>query len=109
MNFCVSFLLFINYFFFYRFLYCSVGANGKQSDGGIYNRSNFKKLLEEGKLKIPKPRRLPESRNKWSNFHICGDDAFGLKFTMMKPYPGNVEGTLQQKIDMRIFDYRLVH
>ena len=81
-------------------------ANGKQSDGGIYNRSNFKMHLDNGELNLPQPRLFPGSLTRGSAYHIVGDDAFGLSTSLMKPFPSAICGSLQEKVEMRIFDYR---
>ena len=92
---------------YFRILYGSVGANGKQADGGIFNRSSFKERMDNNLLQLPPSMLLPGSTT-WSNFHMIGDDAFSLSTRMMKPFPGNIEGSLSQKIEMRVFDYRLL-
>ena len=75
----------------YRFLIVDVGANGRSCDAGVFGNSAMATALENGTLGIKK---MP--------FVIVGDEAFGLKTYMMKPYP-----TRQLSDDERIFNYRL--
>ena len=60
-------------------LYADVGANGRCSDGGIWGNSSIAKLLDDGKLGVPKHQKIPAS-DRW-------DDAFGFKTYLMKPFP----------------------
>jgi hypothetical protein len=88
----------------YEFLYVDVGANGRVSDGGIWNRCFLKKCLTsaENPLNIPEPKALP-FRIKPVPFVLVGDDAFGLTDDyMMKPFPQ----TQLSNDDNRIFNYR---
>ena len=39
----------------YEFLYVDVGANGRNSDGGIWDQCRLKRSLEDGSLKLPPP------------------------------------------------------
>ncbi|KAG0713730.1 Protein ALP1-like [Chionoecetes opilio] len=85
----------------YKFLYIDVGAQGRASDAGVWDKCNLKKYIEDKKLQVPSESPLPYSSTQ-SPFVIVGDDAFPLKTYMMKPYPGkNLTG------DQRIFNYRL--
>ena len=85
----------------YEFLYVEVGANGRNSDGGIWDRCELKKAIEEGTLNLPSPRPLPGRECKIP-FVITGDDAFPLKTYLMKPYPMK-----NLTLEKRIFNYRL--
>lgn len=85
----------------YEFLYVEVGANGRNSDGGIWDQCKLKKSLEDGTLNLPPPKSL-SGRNMKIPFVITGDDAFPLKNYLMKPYPQ--KGLTAEK---RIFNYRL--
>lgn len=46
----------------YRFIYANVGANGRISDGEIWNRSKLCQDIETGKVNIPPPDFLPDSK-----------------------------------------------
>ena len=85
----------------YEFLYVDVGANGRNSDGGIWDQCKLKKPLEDSTLNLPPPQSLP-GRSMKIPFVATGDDAFPLKNYLMKPYPQ--KGLTTEK---RIFNYRL--
>lgn len=74
----------------YCFLFIDVGANGRQSDGGVFKLSDLFKRLDAHLLNIPK------------GCVIVADDAFPLKKYFLKPYS---KRELTNK--MRIFNYRL--
>ena len=85
----------------YRFLLVDIGDSGRQSDGSVYFNSDMGYAIENKTLNIPQSSRLPNS-TRVLPFVFIGDDAFGLKPHMMKPYP------LQNlPIDKRVFNYRL--
>ena len=48
----------------YEFLYVEVGANGRNSDRGIWNRCELKKAIEKGTLNLPAPQVLPDRNCK---------------------------------------------
>ncbi|XP_042913196.2 uncharacterized protein [Parasteatoda tepidariorum] len=83
------------------FIYVDVGTNGRISDGGVWNKSTLKKLLDSGKLEIPKAELLPEL-NVFVPHVIVADDAFPLEINIMKPYPGKY-----LSVERRVFNYRL--
>lgn len=81
--------------------HAEVGANGRNSDGGIWDQCELKKAIEEGTLNLPSPRPLPGRECKVP-FVITGDDAFPLKSYLMKPYPMK-----NLTLEKRVFNYRL--
>jgi hypothetical protein len=87
----------------YEILWADVGANGRVSDGTVWQKCALKNALtaENNPLNIPQPRPLP-GRRKPVPFVFTGDDAFALTTYMMKPYPQS--GLDSEK---RIFNYRL--
>ena len=89
----------------YEFLYADVGANGRMSDGGIWNRCCMKECLQqvanENTLNIPAPAPLP-GRHSAVPYVLVGDDAFGLTEYLMKPFPKTQLGSA----DHRIYNYR---
>ena len=85
----------------YKFLYIDVGANGLCSDGGVFKDSNLYKALEDGTAGLPPRYPLPNDDQALPHF-ICGDDAFGLRTWLLKPYPHR--GMTRQE---RVFNYRL--
>src|SRR4051812_14746777 len=84
----------------YKFIYISYGSYGYESDGGIFDRSDFRKRMRDGTLCLPEPEKLPNS-DKVVPFHFLGDSAFPLLEHLQKPFSHDVKE--QQK---RIFNYR---
>lgn len=74
----------------YRFLYIDVGAQGRHSDGGVFENSSLKQNIENNGLQIP------------DNFVFVGDEAFPLKSYLMRPYPRR-----ELNMNSKIFNYRL--
>ena len=62
----------------YEYLYIEVGANGRNSDGGIWDRCELKKAIEKEILNLPAPR-VEQSGDCKLPFVITGDDAFPFK------------------------------
>ncbi|XP_057310637.1 uncharacterized protein LOC130648602 [Hydractinia symbiolongicarpus] len=85
----------------YKFLMVDIGDTGRQSDGSVYGNSNLGYSIENNLLNIPKASKLPQS-NRVLPLTFIGDDAFGLKPHMMKPYP--LQNLAKEK---RVFNYRL--
>ena len=69
----------------YKFLWVECGANGSCSDAQLFNASRMVTKLEEGELNLPDARPLPHDDKEMPYFFI-GDDAFALKWWLMKPY-----------------------
>ncbi|XP_026683992.1 protein ALP1-like [Diaphorina citri] len=86
----------------YNFTVVEVGALGKESDGGIFAKSNLGQKLASKALSIPPNACLPNIDTEAPHV-IVGDEAFPLKSYLLRPYPGN---SLDQS--KRIFNYRLV-
>ncbi|XP_045129971.1 uncharacterized protein LOC123515455 [Portunus trituberculatus] len=64
----------------YKFIYVDVGACGRASDGGVWDRCSLKRALEaqDNVLHIPQCNTLPFS-DKQCPFILVGDDTFPLK------------------------------
>lgn len=84
-----------------KFLYVDVGACGRASDGGVWDRCTLKQAVEGDLLNIPQRQNIPFSE-KQCPYVFVGDDAFPLKEYLMKPYPGRGETD-----ERRVFNYRL--
>ncbi|XP_071510863.1 uncharacterized protein [Diadema antillarum] len=84
----------------YKFMYLDVGSNGSCSDAGIFKDSELYSALEEGAAALPPPEPLPDDDHPIPLFFV-GDDAFGLKDWMMKPY-----ATRNMTKPERLFNYR---
>ena len=87
----------------YEILWADVGCNGRASDGTIWKKSDLKNHLSsaENGLHVPPSAPLP-GRELAVPYVITGDDAFGLKTFLMKPYP--LSGLSNEE---RIYNYRL--
>lgn len=55
----------------YKFLYVDVGCNGRQSDGGVFNRCSFGIAMDNKQLNFPSPQPLP-GRSKATPFVLTG-------------------------------------
>ncbi|KAE8743226.1 hypothetical protein FOCC_FOCC011161 [Frankliniella occidentalis] len=86
-----------------RFLYIDVGTNGRVGDKGVWNKSDIRRCLDEKRLKIPPPAKLPNSDKEFP-FVIVGDEGFNLSSQIMIPYP---KEQVAHRKDRRIFNYRL--
>lgn len=82
----------------YEFLYVDVGKNGRLSDGGVLEYTEFYRKLKCNQLNLPENTETV----KHFNFVFLGDEAFSLNENFLKPYA-------QRDLDMskRIFNYRL--
>ena len=74
---------------------------GSASDAQIYNESELKEKLEKVTLGLPDPDVLPNDTEP-TPYYFIGDDAFGLREHLLKPY--SLRGLTR---DERIFNYRL--
>ena len=96
----------------YKFLWLDFGAAGRKGDAGIFSSTTFMQLLENEEkglipcLGLPRPMAMPFS-DKVLPFVFVGDEAFPMKYNLMRPYPGRVVGTLST--DQQIFNLRLIN
>ena len=87
----------------YNFMFIDVGAVGAESDTGILAQSRLADLFINTQANLPPGEPLPgDSEGENVEYFMVGDDAFGLKHWMMKPYPSR--GLTRAE---RIFNYRL--
>ncbi|GFY55142.1 DDE Tnp4 domain-containing protein [Trichonephila inaurata madagascariensis] len=71
----------------YKFVLVDIGAEGHNSDGGVFKNSIFEQSLEKGTLQLPCPLEILGSSNMLP-FLFIEDEAFPLKNNLMRPYPG---------------------
>lgn len=86
----------------YCFTLLDIGAEGRQSDGGIFACSNFGKRFERNQMDLPQPRPIKASESALP-YVLVGDEAFALTRYMMRPYPRSGRLNRQRKV----FNYRL--
>lgn len=84
----------------YCFMYANVGAQGRISDGGVFNATSLAKKIEGGNLNLPEEEPLAPGQPP-APYVIVGDAAFGLKRNLMIPHAGNCDSGSQE----RIFNY----
>ncbi|XP_069587439.1 uncharacterized protein [Ranitomeya imitator] len=82
----------------YDFISVSVGINGRVSDGGVLEHTDFGERLKNNKLALPPNSDTTENMN----FVFVGDEAFPLHPNLLKPFS---QKTLTP--ERRIFNYRL--
>lgn len=85
-----------------RFVIVDIGAEGRQSDGGVFESSGLSHLLETNALHFPLPTRLNNMDLDFP-YVLVGDEAFPLSTYMMRPYPRS----RRLNINRKIFNYRL--
>ncbi|XP_071580640.1 uncharacterized protein [Temnothorax nylanderi] len=86
----------------YCFTLVDIGAEGRQSDGGIFANSKFGQRFERNKINLPQPSKIEPSGPPLP-YVLVADEAFALKQYMMRPYPRSYRLTRQKKI----LNYRL--
>ena len=86
----------------YTFTFVDIGSYGSNNDSSVLNNSDFGKAVEAGSLDIPCAEPLSGFPSFPMPYFFVGDEAFGLKSWMQRPYPGK---NLPE--DKRIFNYRL--
>ncbi|XP_039302669.1 putative nuclease HARBI1 [Solenopsis invicta] len=88
----------------YCFTLVDIGAEGRQSDSGIFAHSNFGQRFERNQMNLPQPRSI-EASGAELPFVLVADEAFALRLThyMMQPYPRSGRLNRQRKV----FNYRL--
>lgn len=85
----------------YEFIMVDFGTNGRVSDGGVIEKTEFYRKLLNNTLKIPQAARSSNS-TKLLPFVFIGDEAFALRNNFLKPFGQN-----ELDREKRIFNYRL--
>ncbi len=70
----------------YKFIYASVGTQGRVSDAGLFAQSDLRQAMDQGLLNFPPPEPLPSS-DIMMPYMFVGDEAYPLRPDLMKPYP----------------------
>ncbi|XP_073485058.1 LOW QUALITY PROTEIN: uncharacterized protein [Aquarana catesbeiana] len=82
----------------YEFIFVDIGKNGRNSDGGIIEKTSFFHHLKNGLLHLPSQEDTVEGLN--SSF--VADDAFALSEHILKPF-----ALKNLTPEQKIFNYRL--
>ena len=85
----------------YEFIMADIGTNGRVSDGGVIDNTEFGKRLKDEKLCIPHES-ITANSDCVLPYVFVGDEAFALRTDFLKPYS-------QKDLDneKRVFNYRL--
>ena len=85
----------------YKFIYASVGTQGRMSDASLFGHSDLRSAMDRDLLHFPRPEPLPNT-DLIMPYMFVGDEAFPLRSDLIKPYP-------HRNLDhgQRIFNYRL--
>lgn len=85
------------------FITIETGFAGRNSDGGIFNKSALKYWVQNHGLDIPPPSPLKNDENGTPfPYYFVSDEAFPLSRYLMRPYPRRILDNVK-----RIFNYRL--
>lgn len=87
----------------YKFIAIDVGSYGRNSDGGIFEKSEIGKKLETGTFGVPENSPLEENGLP-QPYVIIGDEAFPLKTYLLRPYS---RFFLRGHEPNKIYNYRL--
>lgn len=82
----------------YEFIFVDIGKNGRNSDGGVIEKTVFFHRLKNGLLNLPSQ----EDTVEGLNFIFVADDAFALSEHLLKPF-----ALKNLTPDQKIFNYRL--
>lgn len=86
----------------YNFIFFDFGTNGRVSDGGVLQNTEFFRRLQSNLLKIPTETEVQNSSRKLP-YVFVGDDAFPLRSDLLKPFKQNDLNCIEKKN----FNYRL--
>lgn len=85
----------------YEFIMIDFGVNGRISDGGVLEYTNFFNKLVNKELNIPPATKVLNSCEELPYVFI-GDEAFSLRADMLKPFPQR-----ELNKETKIYNYRL--
>lgn len=86
----------------YIFTLVDIGEYGSNNDSGVLSHSQMGKALDKGSMSFPQAEKLSGCPISQLPYFLVGDEAFGLKSWLQRPYPG--KHLTEEK---RIFNYRL--
>lgn len=86
----------------YCFTRVDIGAEGRQSDGGVFCNSELGKHFENNLFKVPNPKPIENNRPVLP-YVLVAEEAFPLLVYMMRPYPWS----RILDIGKKVFNYRL--
>lgn len=81
----------------YNLIWASVSAQGRISEGGVFDNTIFKSIMTNGQLNLPEPRPLL-GREISIPYKYLADNAFPLSHHIMKPYSGYQEKGSKERI-----------
>lgn len=87
----------------YRFIAVSIGSQGRQSDGGVFENSNIGVRFARNEMNVPAATEICAG-GPVLPYALLGDEAFGLKTWLITPYAGKSSGKLSY--GKEIFNYR---
>jgi len=73
----------------YRFVYIDVGAYDKECDSSVFQRTNFYRMLTDGRLDVPQPVLIQEGSDVNLPFVLVGDRSFSVTDKVLRPYKGH--------------------
>ncbi|XP_074036719.1 uncharacterized protein, partial [Leptinotarsa decemlineata] len=85
-----------------EFILCDFGINGRISDGGVIEYTNFYKKLKDKQLSLPAPTKPNNNSEKLLSFVFVADEAFTLRKDFLKPFSRK-----DLNNEKKIFNYRL--
>lgn len=90
----------------YNFTMVDVGAEGRNSDGGVLQASDMGIRISNGSIEFPEDIRLRHWPEGPTLPHLLvGDEAFPLTQRIMRPFPGRSGGRMP--LSEAIYNYRL--
>ncbi|XP_043471848.1 protein ALP1-like [Leptopilina heterotoma] len=88
----------------YRFTWIDIGDYGSLNDASVFNASGFGQELEAGRYPLPEGKPL-SGMNEQIPYFFIGNEAFGLRSYLMRPYSKRY----LKYDDQKLFNYRLSH
>ena len=85
----------------YEFTKVDIGDSGRQSDSSVYNNIHLGFAIGNNTLNLPDPDVVGSNPENILPYVFVAEDAFRLKYHIMKPYPDQ-----SISLNERIFNYR---